>query len=139
MVPSEDNREKAHLQARNILKSYPNIKGVIGYCDTAGPGVAQAIEEADLNGKVKVIAVSTPKSIERFLMSNACQASVLYDIEKMGYLTVAVGVKLVKEDKLPEDGQDIPTVGKIRLFEGGTVILGDPMDFTVMNVDNFNY
>jgi len=139
VVPSEDNMEKAYMQAKNILQTYPDIKGIIGYCDTAGPGVARAVQEAGLNGKVKVVAASMPNSIARFLKSNACQASVLYDIEKMGYLTVAVAVKLVTEDKMPEDGEDIPTVGKIRLIEGRTVVLGDPMDFTVVNVDKFKY
>ena len=139
VIPSDDNVDKAYTQTKNIIREYRGIDGIVGYAATAGVGVSRAIEELGLNGQVKVAAVATPNSIRHYLDTNACQVSVLYDVEKMGYLAVAVASKLITQDRVPEDGEDIPNVGKVRLIENNTVVLGDAIDITKENSRQFDY
>jgi len=71
------------------------------------------------------------------LKEDFAQVVTLWSPKKLGYLTVALANNLV-EGTTPYDRQQIPEVGKISVIDD-MVIMGEPIDFTKENVDQYDF
>ncbi|PKG25624.1 autoinducer 2 ABC transporter substrate-binding protein [Niallia nealsonii] len=137
LAESDDNPRKAYLAAKEILKKYPNIKGIIGGSSVGPPSISKAIKEEEKQGKVAVVGLSPPNSMNEYLKDGTAQMITLWSPKKLGYLTVSIAVNLLR-DISPYDRQDINGVGKITR-KGDAIIMGDPIDFTKDNVDQYDF
>lgn len=72
-----------------------------------------------------------------YLKDGSAQIITLWSPKKLGYLTVAIANNL-NEGIYPYDKQEIAGVGKIQLL-GEMVIMGEPIDFTKENVDQYDF
>ena len=139
IAPSEEDQQKAFAQTQNLVKAYPNLKGIAALSTVAEPGAAQAIEQMGLNGKIKLVGLATPNGMKQYLKSGAAQSATLWDVGKLGYLTMYMAKQLI-DGKIPTDGMDVPTVGKVAYkAESKEIIMGEPLDFTKENVESFNF
>ena len=59
-MESENNSERAYEVAKEVLKTYPEVKGFVGTSSMDTPGIARAIDELGLNGKVFVCGTGMP-------------------------------------------------------------------------------
>ena len=59
-VESEDNGDVAYQKAKELFKKYPDLKGIMGTSSYDAPGIARAIQELGLEGKVLPQAQSMP-------------------------------------------------------------------------------
>ncbi|WP_042462342.1 autoinducer 2 ABC transporter substrate-binding protein [Neobacillus dielmonensis] len=137
VTASDDDPHKAYIQAKQLLAEYPNLKGIIGNSSVGPPAAAQAVKEAGKSGKVAVVGLSPPNPMNEYLKINAAQVVTLWSPKKLGFLTVAIAANLI-EGKKPYDRQDIPQVGKISVKDD-MVIMGEPIDFTKENVDQYDF
>lgn len=139
IAPSEEDQQKAFAQTQNLVKAYPNLKGIAALSTVAEPGAAQAIEQMGLMGKVKLVGLATPNGMKQYLKSGAAQSATLWDVGKLGYLSMYMAKQLL-DGKTPTDGMDVPTVGKVAYkADNKEIIMGEPLDFTKENVDTFNF
>jgi rhamnose transport system substrate-binding protein/rhamnose transport system permease protein len=139
IAPSEEDQQKALSQTENLIKAYPNLKAIAALSTVAEPGAAQAIEQMGMAGKVKLVGLATPSGMKQFLKSGAAQSATLWDPKKLGYLTISIANDLLN-GKTPSDGEDVKNVGKIKyITSNNEVIMGDPLDFTKDNVDQFGF
>lgn len=139
IAPSEEDQQKALSQTQNLIKAYPNLKCIAALSTVAEPGAAQAIEQLNMSGKVKLVGLATPSGMKQFLKSGSAQSATLWDPQKLGYLTVAIANDLLA-GKTPADGQKVDNVGTIKfLKDNNEVIMGEPLDFTKENVDSFGF
>jgi rhamnose transport system substrate-binding protein len=137
VVASDDDPHKAYLLAKELLKDYPNLKGIIGNSSVGPPAAAQAVLEAGKSGEVAVVGLSSPNPMNEYLKIDAAQVVTLWSPKKLGYLTVALAANLLEGIK-PNDRQDIPQVGKISVNHD-MVIMGEPIDFTKENVNQYDF
>lgn len=137
IVASDDDMEKAYQLAKQLLEDHENLIGIIGNSSVGPPGAAKAVKEAGKEEQVKVVGVSTPNLMRAYLHEDAAQVVTLWSTKRLGYLTVALAKNLL-EGTLPYDGQEIYNVGKIRL-KGDMVIMGEPLDFTKENVNQYDF
>ena len=79
ILPAEEDQQLAFKVTGQILKAYPNVKGIIGLSSVAGPGVADAITSAGLIGKIAVIPLSTPNQMKPFVKNGAVKEVVLWN------------------------------------------------------------
>lgn len=139
IAPSEEDQQKALSQTQNLIKAYPNLKCIAALSTVAEPGAAQAIEQLGVAGKVKLVGLATPSGMKQFLKSGSAQSATLWDPKKLGYLTVVIANDLLN-GKTPTDGEDVQNVGKIKFVsDNNEVIMGEPLDFTKDNVDQFGF
>jgi rhamnose ABC transporter rhamnose-binding protein len=139
IVPSEEDQMKAFSQTQNLIKAYPDLKAIAALSTVAEPGAAQAIEQMNMIGKIKLYGLATPNGMRQYLKSGAAESATLWDPGKLGYLTVQVANEILAGNEI-KDGQEISEVGKIKYIpEEKTVIMGDPLDFTKDNVDNYDF
>ncbi|WP_406677172.1 autoinducer 2 ABC transporter substrate-binding protein [Moorella sp. ACPs] len=138
-VPSDEKQQVAYQKALELIKAYPNLKGIIGISTPAPIGAAQAVQEKGLQDKVSVVGTALPNDSKTYLKDGSLDVATLWDPAKLGYLTVAL-IKDMLDGKKPTDGQEVPNVGKIHVqSDGKTVIMGPPTDFTKENVDQYNF
>lgn len=137
IVASDDDPHKAYILAKELLAEYPNLKGIIGNSSVGPPAAAQAVKEAGKSGQVAVVGLSPPNPMNEYLKTDAAQVVTLWSPKKLGYLTVKLAANLL-DGVMPYDRQEIPQVGKISVKED-TVIMGEPIDFTKENVDQYDF
>jgi rhamnose transport system substrate-binding protein len=139
IAPSEEDQQKAFAQTQNLVKAYPDLKGIAALSTVAEPGAAQAIEQLGLSGKIKLVGLATPNGMKQYLKSGAAQSATLWDVGRLGYLSMYMAKQLL-DGKNPADGMEIPTVGKVAYnADNKEIIMGEPLDFTKENVDTFNF
>lgn len=138
-IPTDEKQQVAYQKTLDLLKSYPDLKGVLAVSTPAPLGAAQAVQEKGLQDEVSVVGSALPNDSESFLEDGSLDTAVLWNPKKLGYLTVALG-KMLAEGEMPEDGQDIENVGEISVKDDGkTVIMGPPADFTKENAADFDF
>lgn len=137
VAANDDDPQRAYELAKKMLETYPNLKGIIGNSSVGPPAAAQAVKELGKEGEVAVVGLSTPNPMNEYLKAGTAQIITLWSPKKLGYLTVALAANTAKGIE-PFDWQNIMKVGKIRMA-GDTVIMGEPMDFTEENVDQYDF
>jgi rhamnose transport system substrate-binding protein len=137
IVPTNEDKNKAYLDAKNSLEKYPDLKGIIGVSTLNPPAAAYAVKDAGKIGKIKVVGVSSPQLMKSALKEGAAQTITLWSPQKLGYLTVSLAKDLLNGET-PHNGQKVRKIGVIE-FNNDTVIMGQPIDFTKENVDQYDF
>lgn len=137
IVANDDDSDKSYELAVELLENYPDLAGIIGVSSVGPPAVARAVKEYGRTGQVKVVGLSTPNLMRGHLHDGSAQVATLWSPKRLGYLTVALAKNML-DGTLPYDGQDITNVGSIRV-KGDMVIMGEPLDFTKENVDQYDF
>ncbi|MDR4926851.1 autoinducer 2 ABC transporter substrate-binding protein [Peribacillus simplex] len=134
---TNEDIHKAYKVTQNLFKKYPDLKGIIGISTVNPPAAAQAVKDAGEIGKVAVVGTSTPNLMNEYLQEGAAQTITLWSPQKLGYLTVSLAKNLLN-DEFPYEGQNIKNIGRIK-FNGDMVIMGEPIDFTKGNVNQYDF
>jgi rhamnose transport system substrate-binding protein len=137
IAATDDDPHKAYMIAKQLLAEYPNLKGIIGNSSVGPPAAAQAVKEAGKIGEIAVVGLSSPSPMNEYLKNGSAQVITLWSPKKLGYLTVAISKNMIR-GVMPYDNQEIAGVGKIRMIED-MVIMGEPIDFTKDNVDQYDF
>ena len=140
ILPAEEDQQKAFQVTGEILKAYPNVKGIIGLSSVAFPAAADAITQANLIGKIAVVGQSTPNQMKPFIKSGAVKSDVLWNPVDLGY-AAAYAMRAVIDGKLkPGDTElDAGKLGKLKIINGSQILLGPPTVFTKDNVDKYDF
>jgi rhamnose transport system substrate-binding protein len=137
IVSNNEDVDTGYKLTLDILDRYPDIKGIIGVGSTSPPAAAKAVQERGKSGKIKVTGVASPNLMRTYLKEDVSQVISLWSPKKLGYLTIYM-VKQLLDGQMPYVGQKIPNVGNIRI-KGDVVIMGEPIDFTKDNVDDYDF
>ncbi|MCY6484671.1 autoinducer 2 ABC transporter substrate-binding protein [Clostridium aestuarii] len=138
-IPSDEKQQVAYQKTLEVIKAYPNIKGIIGESTPAPLGIGQAIQEKGLQDKIAAVGCALPTDSKPYLEDGSLDTVILWDPVKLGYLTVYLA-KAKLDGKEIKDGMEVPNVGKIRVLEDGkTVIMAPPMDFTKENAKDYKF
>ena len=137
--PSEESLELAFKVTMDILKAYPQVRGVFGISSVAFPGAAEAVRQAGKKGKVAVVGLSTPKSMRDYVHDGTVKTVILWNPVDLGYLTVYTARALC--DGTLKRGSKFIVAGRLgkREVRGDEVLLGPPMKFTKANIDKFDF
>lgn len=137
VAATDDDLNKAYEVAKQLLKKHPDLHGFLGNSSVGPPGAAKAVKEAGKEGQVKVVGLSNPNLMNNYLKEGSAQVATLWSPKKLGYLTIVLSYNYLQGVK-PTDGQEIFNVGNIRT-NGDMVIMGEPLDFTKDNVDQYDF
>ncbi|MGM7698080.1 autoinducer 2 ABC transporter substrate-binding protein [Microbacterium sp. A84] len=135
-VESQDDGEVAYQAAKELLKKYPEIKGIVGTSSFDAPGVARAIEELGLTGKVFVTGTGMPAANKEILESGLVNSLTLWDPADAGYALASLATKILDGEDIV-DGIDLGVKGyeDMQFAEGSDKVL-EGNGWVVINKDN---
>ncbi|MCK1983485.1 MULTISPECIES: autoinducer 2 ABC transporter substrate-binding protein [Peribacillus] len=138
-IATDEKQQVAYQKTLDLIKSNPELKGIMAFSTPAPLGAAQAVQEKELQDDITVVGTALPKDSSPYLNDGSLDVAILWEPDKLGYLTVALAKRLAEGEK-PEDGLKVENVGEIDVWEDGkTIIMGPPTDFTKDNAADFNF
>lgn len=139
-VYAGEDQAKAASMATDLMNAHPDLTGIVGLCSAAAPGVAQAVRDAGRIGEVFTVGGGTPTAMAPYLLDGSSSASVLWDVENLGYLTAWAGSELAADTAF-ESAFDVNSDITGVTYDAATkiMLLGDPLVFTKDNVEQFDY
>jgi len=137
--PSNEDQKLAFSVTQDLLKAYPNLKGVFAISSVAFPGAAEAVKQGGMAGKVDVVGLSTPNDMRAYVEDGTVKAVVLWDTKDLGYLTVQVGRALAKGELKP--GATDFKAGRLgaKTISGDNVLLGKMLVFKKDNIGQYHF
>ncbi len=137
--PSEESMELALKVTRDIIRAYPDVRGIFGISSVAFPGAAEAVLQAAKAGKIAVVGLSTPKTMRNYVKKGVVKTVILWNPVDLGYLTIYVA-RAVCDGTLKKGAQFL-TAGRLgkKVVRDDEVLLGPPMFFTAKNIDRFDF
>src|SRR6516165_9590711 len=140
ILPAEEDQQLAFKVTGQILKAYPNVKGIIGLSSVAFPGAADAITQANLIGKIAVVGLSTPNQMKPFVKNGAVKDVILWNPVDLGY-AAAYTMRAVIDGKLKPGSTEVDAgkLGKLKVINGSQILLGPPTVFTKDNIDKYDF
>lgn len=134
-----ENGAQALADAKDVIKKYPNLKGIFGISSVSFPAAAEAIEQTGKVGEIMVTGLGTPNDMKRFVKSGTVKSVVLWNTVDLGYLTVHVAEQLANGRLTREAG--VVQAGRLgeKPLQGDHVMLGDILVFRTDNIDDFDF
>lgn len=137
--PSNEDQQLAFQVTRDLIKAYPELKGVFGISSVAFPGAAEAVKQAGKSGQVLVTGLATPNDMKAYVKDGTVKSVLLWNTQDLGYLTVEIGAALARGTlKSGATSFKSQKLGDKKI-EGDNVLLGDVLIFTKENIDQFNF
>ncbi len=135
-VESHDNGDTAYNVAKELFKKYPDLKGIMGTSSFDAPGVARAIEELGLTGKVFTAGTGMPADNAELLKSGAVQYLTLWDPALAGQAMIAMAQKILAGETI-EAPVDLGIEGYTALqFKEGSETVLEGEGWIVINAEN---
>jgi rhamnose transport system substrate-binding protein len=140
IVYAGEDQAQATQMATDLMNANPDLTGLVGECTSSAPGVAQAVRDAGKIGQVFSVGLGTPQSMLPYLTEGSSSASILWDVENLGYLTAWAGVQLANGEEIQATNDvsaDMPEV----TYDDSTkvLLLGPPLRITADNAGEFDY
>lgn len=137
--PCNDNQNLAYQVTQDLMKTYPDLKGIFGISSVAFPGAAEAIEQAGKSGKVLVTGLSTPNDMKPYVSGGTVKSVVLWNTQDLGYLTV-YAAEAVATGKL-KAGDTTLHAGRLgdKHIVGDKILLGNILIFTKRNIGKYDF
>jgi len=109
-LESKEDANVAYEQTKELLKKYPNLKGIQGSSANDVVGVGQAIEELGLEDSVCVMGTSLPSMAGKYLETGAIDKIFFWDPALAGQAMLKIAQTLVNGEAL-SSGMDLGLVG----------------------------
>jgi rhamnose transport system substrate-binding protein len=140
-VSSDDDQQKAFANAQNLIKTYPDLKGIIGFAGGEPPAAAEVVEQAVKAGTLKagqiaITGIAVPSVVKNYIKNGTIKTDIIWDPGKLAYTTVYVLDQLAQGKEIT-DGMEVPTVGTVKI-EGQSIFIG-MLEVTSDNVDSFGF
>ena len=140
IVYAGEDQAAATQMATDLMNAHPDLTGLVGECTSSAPGVAQAIRDAGKIGKVFSVGLGTPQSMEPYLTDGSSSASILWDVENLGYLTAWTGVQLADGKELQATNDVSSDITGVTFDPSSKVLLlGPPLTITKDNAGDYDY
>ena len=129
--PGADEIDTAYKTTLDVIKAYPNLKGVLGFGSNGPIGAGNAVREKRLGKKIAVVGTVLPSQAKDLIADGIIREGFLWNPTDAGYAMVAVA-RLVLDGKPIKDGVDIPGLGKASVDVPGKLIKVDK----IMRINN---
>ena len=140
VLPGDEDLEKSKNVALNYLRANPNTKGVLCVTGIATPGVAEAVKQLGLQGKVVVTGLGVPSLVRPYIKDGTIKEVALWNPVDIGYGAIYIAKSQLDGTLNPQSGfVDAGRLGKLKFVEKDVVLLGDPLIINGSNVDDFKF
>lgn len=141
IVYGDDEDEKSYNEAVGLMRTYPDLKGIISPTTVGIAAAARAVQDQDRIGEVFVTGLGTPNQMREYVESGAAPAFALWNPADLGYLAIyalnAIATGEIQGN--PGDTFDAGKLGTYTIADDGSVLLGAPTVFNIDNINDFDF
>ena len=137
-VCTNESVDEAYSKTLDLLTTYPDLKGIIGFSSPAPIGAGQAVSEMGAQATTAVVGTCMPNDAKTLLKEGAIDAGILWDPANLGYLTVGMAKYILDGNAVKDGDVAIEGYGTVTIKDK-QVIMGEPLVFTAETVDNYNF
>ncbi len=140
-VYGDDEDEKSYNEAMGLMKTYPDLVGIISPTSVGIAAAGRAVTDSDKVGQVFVTGLGTPNQLREYVKSGAIPQFALWSPVDLGYLAIYTTDALAtgKITGEPGDSFSAGRLGDYTVAEDKTVLLGPPTVFDANNIDDFDF
>ena len=137
--PCNEDQAVAFAVTQDLMKAYPDLRGVFGISSVAFPGAAEAVKQAGKTGKVLVTGLSTPNNMKAYVQDGTVKSVILWNTKDLGYLTVYAAEALSTGKLKP--GATTFKAGRLgeKKIVGDNILLGDILVFNKDNIGKYDF
>ena len=137
-VCCNESVDEAYSKTLDLLTTYPDLKGIIGFSSPNPIGAGQAVSEMGMQDAVVVVGTCMPNDANSLMKEGAIDAGLLWDPAALGYLSVGLAKYVLDGNEIVDGDVEIEGYGTVTI-NGKQVFMGDPLIFTAETVDNYNF
>jgi len=135
----DDLRDKSVSETEALLKSYPNLKGIIAPTTVGIAAAGKVLTDKGLKGKVQLTGLGLPSEMAEYIESGVCPWMYLWNPLDVGYLSGYAADALVNGTITGKAGDKFAagTLGEKEVIadgDGTQIMLGDPFKFDSSNI-----
>ncbi len=109
--PGADEIDTAYKTTLDVIKTFPNLKGILAFGSNGPIGAGSAVRDKGLGKKIAVIGTVVPSQAKPLIMDGTIREGYLWNPRDAGDAMVAVA-ELVLGGTPIVDGVEIPGLGK---------------------------
>lgn len=135
----DDLRDKSVSETEALLKSYPNLKGIISPTTVGIAAAGKVLTDKGMKGQVHLTGLGLPSEMAAYIESGVCEWMYLWNPIDVGYLSGYAADALVNGTMTGAVGNSFKA-GKLGDMivvedgEGSQIMLGDPFKFDANNI-----
>ena len=138
-IEENDDAQTGHDKFQELIKTYPELGGILVSSMSGTQGVGLAIDEMGLNGEVVAVGTCIVSVSGDYLESGALTATTFWDPAGAGYALNKVALMALEGEKL-EEGIDLGYSGYEAITMQDNVIYGtDVEEATADTVDEYPF
>ncbi|WP_042462330.1 rhamnose ABC transporter substrate-binding protein [Neobacillus dielmonensis] len=135
----DDLRDKSVSETEALLKSYPDLKGIIAPTTVGIAAAGKVLTDKGLKGKVKLTGLGLPSEMAEYIESGVCDWMYLWNPIDVGYLSgyaaeALVGSKITGKVGDKFTAGDLGEKEVVADGDGTQIMLGDPFKFDSSNI-----
>jgi simple sugar transport system substrate-binding protein len=128
-----DDAQNAYERAQEVLRAFPNVKGMQGSASTDVAGIGLAIEERGMEDATCVFGTSLPSIAGQYIETGAVDGIGFWDPSVAGYAMNTLATMVMNGEEIT-DGMDLGLPGYENITLDGKVIYGQA--WVNVNADN---
>jgi rhamnose transport system substrate-binding protein len=141
VVYGDDDDQKSFQEAQALLRSNPDLKGIISPTTVGIAAAARYLSSSPYKGKVKLTGLGTPNQMREFVQDGTVTEFALWDPAELGYLAAYAAAALASGQISGAEGEKFAAgkLGEREIGKDGEVILGPPTTFDKDNIDDYDF
>ncbi len=140
VVYGEEKADVSANRAKELVTTYPDLKGIIVPAGISLPAAATALDESGELGDVKLTGLAPASLIKNYIKTGDVQ-DIWWNVADLGALTMYAAKAVASCEVTGEDGQSFTAgdLGDYTVGSDGVVILGPAKTVTPENADEFAF
>jgi len=119
--PGADEIDTSYKTTLDVLKAYPNLRGIIGFGSNGPIGAGNAVRQKHLQKKIAIVGTVLPSQAKSMIMDGTIREGFLWNPSDAGFAMVAVA-KMMADNKPITDGMEFPGLGKAHVDSAAKLI-----------------
>lgn len=139
VVFGDDLRDKSVAEAEGLLRTHPNLKGIISPTTVGIAATGRVLTDQGLKDQVHLTGLGLPSEMAEYIESGVSDWMYLWNPIDLGYLAGQAAVALTEGTLTGAVGETFTagTLGEREIIqdgEGTQIMLGDPFRFDAENI-----
>jgi simple sugar transport system substrate-binding protein len=138
-IEHHEDQALAYTKTKELLNTYPNLKGILGLGGASVVGAAKAVEEAGRREQVSIVGNCLVSMGGQCLKRGSVQLISFWDPADIGYVMNKLAVMVLNGEPIT-DRMDLGVPGYNHIKMEGTVLYGSAwIDVTKDNMAAYNF